>query len=115
MKKLSLNLNLEGVELDPEAKKKTANELVTIVAKNIILNYAAQKRPPGLSEEERRVFYKISDAFDAALKSQPISFVALEDNWYELIIKAKKEAAITPDQLLRRVEALIDEASVVEK
>jgi hypothetical protein len=104
MKTLKLAISKEGLNLDEE-KDKTPIELSTNIIKNVVLLWGNQQR--GLSEEDRRLYYKISDAFDKAVKDN-LEEIELEDQWIGFIRKCFKEAKLIPDNLLRRVEELIE-------
>lgn len=106
MKTLSLKLNIEGLKLNDEDSGKSPAGLMCLLIKNLILGWGSQNR--GLSEDDRRKFYKISDAFDTAIKENAET-IDLEDDWMGLIRKAKRDAQLIPNDLLRRVEELIDE------
>lgn len=109
MKLLSLKLSTEGLNLrDAEVADLSGAELAVRVIKNIILSYAQKQR--GLGEEERRKFYKLSDALEAAVESKKDS-VELEDDWFGFLKKCKTDCSLMPDTLLRRVEELIEAVS----
>jgi len=105
MKTLKLVVDLSGIIM-PKENKRTSQELVTSIIKNVILLWANSKR--GMNEEERRKYYKIADAFDLAVKEKSES-VKLEDDWFGIIKTAFKDALLTPDPILRKVEELISE------
>lgn len=104
MKTLKLVIDLEGLNLE---EKKSPQETVVNVIKNIILNWAANEKKRGMNDEERRKYYKICDALEAAVKEGKEA-VELEDDWMGMIREARK-SGLMPNNLLRRVEALIDE------
>ena len=104
MKTLNLGISLEGLNLDAETVKLSATEIATKVIKNVIVAYGQAQR--GLSEEERRLFYKVSDALEAA---KDATEVALEDTWFGFVKKCFKDSRLMPDLLLRRVEEKISE------
>jgi|26BtaG_2_1085354.scaffolds.fasta_scaffold05080_9 hypothetical protein len=105
MKTLSLDVKLDDLNLNEEDSKKSKAEAMRAAIEGIILSYANGKR--GLGEDERRKFYKMLDTFDA-LDAGALE-VELEDDHVGFLRKCKKEAALMPNKLLRRVEILIDE------
>ena len=113
MKTLKLIFDTEDLVLSENLKDKPMQEIAWLMIKNIILSYASAKR--GLDEEERRKFYKISDAFDMLLKSKKGNGailpeeIELEDDWMGFIRKCKRESLLMPDRLSQGVEKLIDE------
>lgn len=102
--KLVLDIKEKGIELPKEHEGKPANKIVTEIIKNICLMSGG---PRGLTEADRLLFYKVSDAFAVAVKEKAES-VKLEDEWMGFIRKCKREATFTPDLLSRRIEELID-------
>ena len=106
MKTLSLALNVEGLTLVGEDKEKSPVELCTLVMKNMILAFGAQNR--GLSEDDRRRYYKICGVFEKAVKEN-LDKVELEDDWFGFIKKCRREGLLMPSDLLKRVEDLVEE------
>jgi len=106
MKELSLKIDMTGLKLSGDDKSKTPVELVSIVIQNIVLSWAASKR--GLSESDRRKFYKIVDLLEKAVEEK-LESIELEDSWWGFLRKCKREGTMMPDKLLRRVETLIDD------
>jgi hypothetical protein len=106
MKTLELVISLEGLNLNEVDSKKTSQELVMAVIKNLMLGWGSQQQK-GFNEEERRKFYKISDAFEKAIKDKAET-IELEDDWFGFIRKCKREVGILPNDLIRRIEDLID-------
>lgn len=104
MKKLNLALNIEGLSKGPGEEDKSPIEICVQVIKNIVLNGNSK----GLSEEDRRRFYKLIDVFDKAIKEN-LQEVELEDDWLGFIKRSKREAKFIPSDLTRRVEQLIDD------
>lgn len=102
MKTLNLNINLDVLKLSEEDRNKSAVELSIAVIKNVILTYGITQR--GLTEEERRKYYKICDALETAKEN----IVELEDDWFAFIKKCFKDSKLMPDNLLRQVENEID-------
>lgn len=109
MKKLSLNVNLENIELDDEAKKMNYKEIVINIIKNIINAYALQNK--GIDYDEQRKFYKIYDKMEEAIKNQS-DYIEFEDSWFDFIVKAKKGAKLMPNILINRVIDLIEQAEL---
>ena len=105
MKKVSLVIDITGIELPPDEKKETPEHLFWTVTQNVLLGYANQQR--GFTEPERRQYYKISDAFEVVLKDKGTE-VELEDDWVGLLRKAFREAKLMPNKLLRVVENNIE-------
>ena len=108
MKTLRLNVNLEGLQLTKDDKDKTPQELSTLVLKNIIFNWSSTGNRRGLTEDDRRRYYKILDLFDKAV-AEKLETIELDDDWFGFIRKCKRESELLPSPLLRRVEELIDE------
>lgn len=105
MKKINLDIDLKDIELNESDKKRTASELCMLVVSNIMLTYAS--RSQGFKEDDRRIYYKIQDTFDKALKDGATE-VDLEDAEMEFLRKCKRECLLIPNKLLQRVEELID-------
>ena len=107
MKTLNLKITTEDLILNEADKQKNPVELVTNTIKNVIIAWGAQKQG-GLSEEDRRKYYKISDIFDEVVKKN-LESVDIEDDWMGLIRKCFGGFLI-PTNLLRQVEKLVQEA-----
>ncbi len=110
MKTLNLQVDLEGIKFGDDLKDKSSAEVASEVIQNIILSYGMQER--GLSEEDRRKYYKICDALEKAIKSHngvdtPCN-IELEDDWMGFLRKCKRESKLMPNKLIQRVEAIID-------
>ena len=101
MKQLKLNFDKSGLILDEVDKQKSPEELSVAIIKNVILAYGQHQK--GISEEDRLKFYKISDAFDKAIKDKSEE-VELEDDWIGFVKKCFREAPLLPSPLLRVVE-----------
>ena len=106
MKTLSLKIDKEKLELNPAESEKNPVELAVTIIKNVILACAMQDNKRGLSEDDRRKFYKISDVLDNAVKEN-LEAVELEDDWMGFIKKSFRDAKLLPDKLLRQVEILV--------
>jgi hypothetical protein len=102
VKTLNLMVSLEGLNFPESEKDKPAQEYVSNVIKTTILVWAQQKQR-GFTETDRRVYYKLCDALEKALADKAET-VDLDDEYIGLIRKAFREAALMPDNLLRRVE-----------
>jgi hypothetical protein len=98
MKAINLGIDLTGINLGDDVTDKTPRVIGAKVITNVIQVYGIQNK--GLTEDERRKYYKISDAFEAMTTDE----VQLEDDWFGFIKKAFKEGKLQPDNLLRRVE-----------
>ena len=107
MKTLELKFNLEGIVLSPEDKGKISQEITVIIIKNLIVNYGIQSQNRGLNEDERRKFYKICDLLDKAVKDK-VDSVEFEDDWMGFLRQAKRSTNMIPNELVRKVEELID-------
>lgn len=120
MKTLSLKVEKGDLNLPNDTKDKSPQELIFLAIKTIIRAYANDLVPMGqglkmrnLNDDERRLYYKIQDAFEEVLKvgenGAPMpDTIELEDNWMGFISKCRKETTFMPDNLLRQTEQLID-------
>lgn len=104
MKTLNLKIDLSTLNISDEEKKKNSVEIVVNIIKSVILAYATQSK--GFSEEERRIYYKICDAFDLVIKEGKEETI-LDDNYAIFIKKAFKDTKLMPGDLLRKVEELL--------
>jgi hypothetical protein len=104
MKDLKLVLDLEALKLNEEDKKQTVQKIINNVIQNVVLGYGQQQR--GFDEKERRQYYKIADALEAAEKSNAES-VTLEDDQMGFLVKCFRESKLMPNTLLRQIENLI--------
>lgn len=71
-----------------------------------MLNFAAQKG--GLTEGDRRLWYKALDKIQAAVKENKEA-VNLEDDEFGFLRKVKAAVMLAPSLLNRKVEALIED------
>jgi len=110
MKKLNLVIDLEGIGKDD---KRTPQEVAITIIENIMLNYGEQQKPTGLSEVERRLFYKITDVFAVARKDK-LESVDLDDDWLNFIRKCFR-VNLMPNKVLQKVERLIELAAGGDK
>jgi hypothetical protein len=99
---LNLKLNLEGIDLGKDDKR-TGPEVTMAMIENIVLAFANQKQRGGLTEQERRLFYKISDVFEKA-RVDKSETVELDDDWLGFIRKCFRESTLMPNRLLQRLE-----------
>ena len=104
MKDLKLELDLEKLQLNDEDKKASAQKIINNIIQNVILGYGQQQR--GFDEKERRQYYKIADALEAAEKSGA-EVVSLEDDQMGFLKKCFRESKLMPNTLLRQIEDLI--------
>lgn len=105
MKKLSLNLNVEGLELGAEVKNLSPREIAVRAMTNMMVAHASDKR--GLSYHDQRKFNKIIDALEDAIKTNEDP-VTLEDDWFGFLRKTMLEGKMLPSKLINRVFDLID-------
>ena len=105
MKTLGLSFDKEGMELGAEDKKKTSEEMTVDAIKVVCMAWANTKR--GMTEIDRRLYYKVCDDLELALKEKKTE-VELEDNRMGFIRKCFREAMLMPNILLRKVEDLIE-------
>jgi len=107
VKKLRLSFDREGLNLPKDDGERTPAELSSIIIRNMIIGWATSGQSRGLNDDDRRKYYKICDAFDAAIKNKAEE-VELDDEWMGFIRKAKKDCELIPNELLRKVEANIE-------
>lgn len=105
MRKLNIDISLEGLNLSPEDKKQTAGQIFGKMVEGIILSYGQSKQ--GLQEKERRQYYKIMDVIDE-IKPEDKE-IQLEDDLFGFLKKCKADTKMQPNNLLRRVEKKIEE------
>lgn len=108
-KKLSLVVDLTGIDLGDKAKDTAVERIVANVIENIMHTYSQLKR--GLTEPERKQFYRVQNALEKAVKEEAKE-VELANEDFGFIRKCKREALLTPNELLQRVEELIDACAV---
>jgi len=104
MKVLNLKIDLQDLKLSEEEKKKNPVEISTSVIKNVIIGAAQASR--GMSEEDRRLYYKLCDSFDKAIAENQEA-VEIDDSWANFIKKGFKEAKLIPNDLLKKIEDLV--------
>lgn len=100
MKTLTLNFDKSNLLLSADDSARSSIELSTLIIKNVIV---ASGKSGGLSEEDRRKYYKISDIFELAVKDG-LAEVSLEDDWFGLIKKCFRDTPLSPSNLLRKIE-----------
>ena len=112
MKTLKIVFDKENLDLTEESKELTVQQMSYNMIQNLVMAYAQNKK--GLSEVERRLYYKVCDVFDKALQptnngqSLPEK-IKLEDEWMGFIRKCKKETLLLPNKVFRKVEENIDD------
>lgn len=94
------------MKIGAEEKQKNTVEISTTIIKNVIVAVAQANK--GFNEDERRIYYKICDAFEKAL-AEKLESIQIDDNWASFIRKNFKEAKLTPNDLLKKVEFLIED------
>jgi len=105
MKILKTSINTEGIELNPNEKTKSPTQLVLTVVDAMVQSYMQVKG--GFDEGDRKMWYKIEDAFDAAIKAGAEE-VALDDSWMGWLKKVRAEAKMRPVKLMRRIDEMLD-------
>jgi hypothetical protein len=105
MKVLELKLDMSKLNLSEEDKKSTPASIVGDVLKTVIVGYSQQQK--GLNQPERKQFYTITDILDkAALDNK--DKIELADTEMGFIKKCFRETKLTPNNLLRQVEDLLE-------
>jgi hypothetical protein len=104
MKNLSLKVEKDGLRLSPTDAEKSPAELAAETVKSVMLVSGQAKR--GFSETDRRSFYKVCDALDAAVRAGAES-VQLEDSWAAFVVESFK-TNLMPNVLLRQVEENVE-------
>lgn len=105
---LSLEMDLEGLVGIEEAKKKPDYKPQTFavnVIKNVLTGYAQVLK--GLVQQERKQFYDVIDCLDKAVTADQKE-VSLPSESAGFIRKCFREARLTPNDVLRRVEELVN-------
>jgi len=102
---LPLEISIEGLNDIPDERKKDPVQLCVLVIKNIMINFANQHR--GFQEPQRKQYWRLCDALDNALTLK-LKEVEIENDLYGFLRACKRDGAMVPDELLRRVEILID-------
>lgn len=106
MTKLNLDINRTAMNFTPGTAAKTSAELVISTISNVVLLWSNQKG--GLDEEQRKIYYKLGDAFEHILKTKKETLeLVIDDQWIAFIRTAFKEVRFTPDILTREVEKLL--------
>ena len=102
MKKLNLNVDLEGLTGLEGLKKQ---EVVRNVLSNIIIAYSTANR--GLSYEEQRIYNNIFNALALSITND-LLVVDVEDTWYAFLVKAMKTGKMPPAKVVSRVFDLLE-------
>jgi hypothetical protein len=105
VKTLNLNSDFSKIEMGEAEKKVSNQEMTSRVISNVILTYASQTR--GLNSSERKVYYSINDTFQDAVKNK-LESVELDDVEVGFIRKCFREAKLTPNDILRKVEEAVE-------
>lgn len=106
MKTLPIDFDKSLINLDPREKDKKASELVFNVIDQMVQSYLAQQG--GFPEPDRRRWYKIEDAFEAAIKADQV-VVVLEDEWWGWLKTVRRESRMRPVKIMRIIDQLFDE------
>lgn len=107
MPKLSLMLETNNCNLQPEDTKKTPQEIASQLLKNIVLLFAQQIR--GFNKGERKLYYTITDKLANSLKDSKTE-VEFDDSEWGLIKRSFKEVKLEPNNVIRNLEELIEKA-----
>ena len=105
VKTLNLNSDFSKIEMGESEKKVSNQEMTTRVILNVILTYASQIK--GLNSSERKVYYNINDSFQEAVKKN-VESIQLDDVEVGFIRKCFREAKLTPNDILRKVEETLE-------
>lgn len=105
MKKLSLEVDLNGIDRSKENGELTPQKLVQNVLVGLIFSYAQANR--GLNFKEQRHFYKIDGLFNQVVKENKKE-LELEDDDFGFLHKCCKEGKTMPNLLVNRVLDLVE-------
>lgn len=105
MKIVNLSFDTTSINLGEEEKKMSPIDLSVAVITNVMSGYANQMH--GLPSGERKIYFQIKDTLDEALKNQTTE-VELESTLVGFLRKCFREAKLTPNNILRKVEENID-------
>jgi len=105
IKVLELKLDLTKLNLAEEDKKNPPAAIVGDVLKTVIVGYSQQQK--GLSQPERKQYYIITDVLDKAIANNLLE-IELNDTEMGFIKKCFRETKLTPNNLLRQVEDLLE-------
>lgn len=102
---VKLSFDTSSINLGEEEKKMSSTDLSVAVISNVMTAYANQMH--GLPSGERKIYFQIKDALDLAQKNQS-SETELESTLVGFLRKCFREAKLTPNNILRKVEENID-------
>ena len=105
MKSINMEISLDGLNLSPEDKNLSACEIFGKMIDGIIMSYSQMKQ--GLTDKERRQYYKILDVIGDVLKNNDTE-MNLEDSEFGFLKTCKQDTKMMPNKLLRRVEDKIE-------
>ena len=105
MKKLNLDVDLSNVKLNKIDQDMPVIELVTEMMDQMMVGFANESK--GLTDKQRRKYYRILDVFDAA-KASKNPIIELEDGWYDFLNSCKTNGKFLPSRLLAKVEGVIE-------
>lgn len=105
MKILNTDINIEGIELNPNEKTKSKTQLVLTVVDAMV--QSALQVKGGFDEADRKMWYKVEDAFESAIKAEKFD-VHLDDSWMGWLKKVRAEAKMRPVKLMRRIDEMFD-------
>ena len=110
MKTLSLDINLEGIKLNPSDEAKSKPEIARDIIKSMISFWQQTKvnNRGQVSEDDRRKIYKIFDCLDKVVKDS-LTTLELEDDWMGFLRTVKREGGWPYHEVWFRMEQLIDE------
>lgn len=105
MKELNLNVDFSAILMNEEDKKLSSRQIMTMIIRNILNAYITQLK--GLLYNERKLVYSIQDKLKEVddTKKDTIEF---EDNEFGFIKRSFRETKLTPNDLLRKMEEIID-------
>jgi hypothetical protein len=106
VKELSIVIDISGMNLGDDEKKMSPKELTSNVINHVMLSYSQLVK--GLSKTERKQFYRIGELLDEAVKGTAET-IQLDDSDAGFIRKCFREAKLTPNNILKKVEEKVDE------
>uniref|UniRef100_A0A6M3JRJ0 Uncharacterized protein n=1 Tax=viral metagenome TaxID=1070528 RepID=A0A6M3JRJ0_9ZZZZ len=105
MKELSIVIDVKDLKLGEEEAKMLPQELFSNIVNHVLLQYAQQFK--GLIKSERKQVYEIDTTLSKAVTDK-VEKIELEDNTFGFLRKCFREAKLTPNHLLKKVEENID-------
>jgi hypothetical protein len=105
VKKLSVVIDNDGLNLGEEEKKMTVTELFTNVVTHVLLSYSQQVK--GLFKSERVQYYEIINKLKEAEKNK-LEEINLDDGTVGFLKKCFRETKLTPNNILHKVEEKVD-------